>query len=357
MTKWHPQTLICWAFAKTCAGSFAERRQAFLRGQARRGKKYGPLTRSPTFPAVRLPTAASAWLALALTACSPGRQAIDAVSAIVRSPPGTTRLPSGLHVDIDEVNNIGYKEYLYWTQRIFGRDSEAFAAALPDTTVWSILGLDEVYGGVYFRDISYNDYPMVGISHQQAVDYCIWRTHRVAELQLITLGLLEFLPRTDSTYFTVEAYAAGTYPLLGPALPLTVAYYRLPTHEEWSYLSAVSEVLPYGVDLGSRPNRQLAKPSGLPFNTEERLAWRAGKQKVLDAATLPSAQTCANRFGLRATVGNVREMTSVLGEVRGGSYLDALALEVMTRTEIVEGPNAFTGFRCVAEARRVTYGR
>ena len=42
----------------------------------------------------------------------------------------------------------------------------------------------------YFRHPAYQDYPVVGVSWQQAVDYCDWRTDRVNERRLIESGAL-----------------------------------------------------------------------------------------------------------------------------------------------------------------------
>ena len=42
----------------------------------------------------------------------------------------------------------------------------------------------------YFRHPAYQDYPVVGVSWQQAVDYCDWRTDRVNEKRLVESGAL-----------------------------------------------------------------------------------------------------------------------------------------------------------------------
>ena len=42
----------------------------------------------------------------------------------------------------------------------------------------------------YFRHPAYQDYPVVGVSWQQAVDYCDWRTDRVNERRVIEAGAL-----------------------------------------------------------------------------------------------------------------------------------------------------------------------
>ena len=63
--------------------------------------------------------------------------------------------------------------------------------ALPDTLVWrSELAYNEPYVEYYFRYPAYNYYPVVGVTWEQAHDFCIWRTDRVNEKLLIDKGYL-----------------------------------------------------------------------------------------------------------------------------------------------------------------------
>ena len=44
---------------------------------------------------------------------------------------------SSFYMDETEVANIDYKEYLFWTKRVFGESyPEVYVNALPDTLVW-----------------------------------------------------------------------------------------------------------------------------------------------------------------------------------------------------------------------------
>ena len=97
-------------------------------------------------------------------------------------------------MDKTEVANVHYREYLYWLGAVFGTAGmdSVVEQAKPDTLVWrSELAYNEPYVEYYFRHPSYNYYPVVGVSWKQATDYCIWRTDRVNELELVIKGFLE----------------------------------------------------------------------------------------------------------------------------------------------------------------------
>ena len=90
---------------------------------------------------------------------------------------------------------------------------------MPDTLVWrNALGFNEVLAESYLRHPSYSDYPVVGVSWNQANDYCKWRTDRVNEKILMDKGVLKSLFDLDSV--TVEGknrFDTGTY-LANPKL-------------------------------------------------------------------------------------------------------------------------------------------
>ena len=103
---------------------------------------------------------------------------------------------SSFWMDQTEITNLQYREYTDWMKRVFWEDGEGefsylYAHALPDSTVWrSELSYNEPMVNQYFRHPAYQDYPVVGVSWQQAIDYCDWRTDRVNERRLIESGAL-----------------------------------------------------------------------------------------------------------------------------------------------------------------------
>ena len=89
---------------------------------------------------------------------------------------------ASFYMDETEVSNVDWLEYLYWIKRNFKDDAEYYYNALPDTLVWRRpLSYNEPWVNNYLRHPAYQDYPVVGITWEQAREYCAWRTDRVNE--------------------------------------------------------------------------------------------------------------------------------------------------------------------------------
>lgn len=100
------------------------------------------------------------------------------------------------YMDESEVTNKMYLEYLDWIKRVYPPDDPNFKliyqSALPDTLVWrNRLGYSEMMTENYLRHPGYGEYPVVGVSWIQAVDFASWRTDRVNELYLEKGGYLK----------------------------------------------------------------------------------------------------------------------------------------------------------------------
>ncbi|MXV51652.1 SUMF1/EgtB/PvdO family nonheme iron enzyme [Pedobacter sp. HMF7647] len=95
------------------------------------------------------------------------------------------------YMDETEVSNVDWLEYMYWIRRNFPDDKEAYYNSLPDTLVWrKPLSYNEPYVDNYLRHPAFQDYPVVGVSWEQANAYCEWRTDRVNEQILRDRGAL-----------------------------------------------------------------------------------------------------------------------------------------------------------------------
>jgi formylglycine-generating enzyme required for sulfatase activity len=95
-------------------------------------------------------------------------------------PPGTIGISDKLYMDQTEISNLDWTEHLVWLKFKYGLESEKYQNALPDLEIWK-----EVYG-IDFKLIPTNkvpnNYPIVGISYNQAIVYCQWRTQVVNEV-------------------------------------------------------------------------------------------------------------------------------------------------------------------------------
>ena len=81
---------------------------------------------------------------------------------------------SSFYMDETEVSNVNYREYLFWLDLVFTQADlkVVYDNAYPDHASWrKKLGAREVMVEYYFEYPTYNDYPVVGVSWLQAVNY------------------------------------------------------------------------------------------------------------------------------------------------------------------------------------------
>jgi formylglycine-generating enzyme required for sulfatase activity len=227
-------------------------------------------------------------------------------------PPGTVQISENFFADETEVSNLSWLEYEYWTAVTYGSNSAEHLATLPDTNVW--LEKDAYsapYAKYYYRHLAYRNFPVVGISHDQALAFCKWRTARVKEHGYIAYK--------RELHFT----------------------FRLPSSQEWEMVSATSICR---ADPSAKNKRGI-----VAYNIQ-----RSGNDSVLaDAAaasidvTAPVYSFYKNKMGLYNTIGNVAEMVSELGISKGGSWRHRIEDCRVGKKIPYTSPASWLGFRCV----------
>ncbi len=164
---------------------------------------------------------------------------------------------SSFYMDETEVSNKQYGEFVYWMRRAYGEEyPEKVSFVMPDTATWrDRLAWRESFVDHYFQSPSYQDYPVVGVTWEQAMAFCTWRTDRVNEKLLVDMGVLMLDQENLGTNaFQTDVYLAGRYEgevkkgieNLDPSAGgeerqirksdgILYPYYRLPTEAEWEF--------------------------------------------------------------------------------------------------------------------------
>lgn len=238
-----------------------------------------------------------------------------------------------------EISNAFYRYYL--DQLLFvNKDTAAYLAAFPDTTVWRMdMAYNEPYVLYYFRHPAYRDFPVVGVSWEQANAFCAWLT---------------------------KTYNAD------PKRKFKNARFDLPSKHEW--MAAANGGMQYmtfawgGPRLRNSQGQALANYreieqtaivrdtiEGTPVYSTRRGAEHVGEAGMLNDAgdiTAPVFSYWPNNYGLYNMCGNVEELVREKGLSKGGSWHDTgYYLQNRVEERYTDSASAERGFRVMMHIR------
>lgn len=158
-----------------------------------------------------------------------------------------------------------------------------------------------MYYSLYFWHPAFRDYPVVGISYEQALAFCKWRTERVK--QFIHLGYKK--------EWEIE--------------------YRLPSKKEWEMIHF--------------PNWNPSKNSP-KFNLRDTANLYSVNYDGCNF-TNPIKSSEKNVFKIYNLIGNVAEMVQEKNICKGGSWKHLPSESFPGNDIFYQKPEAWLGFRCV----------
>lgn len=206
-----------------------------------------------------------------------------------------------------EITNLEYKEFLYHVKKNEG--AKAHANLCPDTTLWIKFyptAYCEPMTNMYFWHPAYNAYPVVNITHEQALAYCEWITNIFNNAEKPHFKKVKFrLPSTKEWEHAAHGdLESSPFPWGGPYL----------RNSKGCYLANFCRV----------PETEICRDEKgkLVICENEKSSLQVEFNSDGSFFTAPSKSYIPNGFGLYNMSGNVAEFVTEKGVSKGGSWHD-----------------------------------
>ena len=255
----------------------------------------------------------------------------------VIQPPACVHLTKNVFIDEAEITNIDYQEYLFYIKR----DSieETFDKAIPKMKIY-----DFNYSN-YFTSPQYRFFPVVGLTHDQASEYCRWRSNFVTKLYKTeykkNVNFKFRLPTETEWELAASNGLDKTKYKYGIENRQTLSYRVNPKAIGFVFdkIQTTSDEEQVSRDI---VNTGIIKD--LPFNVK-----RDAPYFLQFGTPYYTYSFYRNDFGIYNMIGNVAEMIDKNGIAKGGSFRDELSKSRITDRRNYDVPTNDIGFRCICE--------
>lgn len=233
-------------------------------------------------------------------------------------------ISENLFISKYEVSQLEYKQFL----TDLGKDGNqaALLNCRPDSTVWFFDGKPDPYSTFYHQHPAFENYPVVGITHEAALAYCDWLTRNCNQQIKSKKGSHESAPQY---------------------------LFRLPTEAEWLAAAGVGKpgagMYPGGYTYPRDHKGRFVFNHKLGKGNFAGYAGGLAEDYEGYMITAPVTAFFADKHGMHNMAGNVAEMLAEKGLAKGGSWNhlpDDCRLESV---QSYEKPASWLGFRVVIE--------
>ena len=230
-------------------------------------------------------------------------------------PPGTLLIKDSLFMDKMEVSNRNWKEFIESNMDEMFKDSEVYKELIPDSSITiKLKNYGKIKMNEYFNDPHFDAYPVVGITYEQVLKFCEWRTKKVNQLMNQKKN--------------------------NPSIKLE---YRLPTIPEWEIAAQGnldSTKYPFGLDYYYTVGDNKYRSINCYYPEMTSLNYIRPTDDTLQNIK-------SNSYGLYNMQGNVCEMVIEKGIAKGGHYDALLEYCKIKETYTYSSANKWLGFRCI----------